>query len=61
MVETKKAASPPDAAARQVVTRVIEVREGSAERTEPPLNPNQPNHRMNTPAVAKGILCPGMA
>ena len=26
-----------------------------------PLNPYQPNHRMNTPSAPIGILCPGIA
>ena len=30
---------------------MTEVKEGSAERTEPPLNPNQPNHSITTPAA----------
>ena len=53
--------TPPAAAAKQVVTRVKEVNSGSAERTEPPLNPNHPNHRIKTPAAASGRLCPGIA
>ena len=52
---------PPAAAAKQVVTSVSEVNSGSADNTEPPLNPNQPNHRINTPAAARGKLCPGIA
>ena len=53
--------TPPAAAAKQVVTKVKEVNSGSAERTEPPLNPNHPNQRINTPAAANGRLCPGIA
>ena len=34
---------------------------GFADKTEPPLKPNQPNQRIKTPAVANGILCPGIA
>ena len=30
-------------------------------RTEPPLKPNQPNHRINIPKVARGIFAPGIA
>ena len=60
-VETRKATTPPEAAARQVVTRVREVSSGSADSTEPPLKPNQPSQRISTPAVARGMLCPGMA
>ena len=52
---------PPAAAARQVVTNVREVNSGSADNTDPPLNPNQPNHKINTPAAATGMLCPGIA
>ena len=59
--ETNAATTPPAAAAKQVVTRVNDVNSGSADKTEPPLNPNHPNHKINTPAVAKGMLCPGMA
>ena len=33
-----------------------EVSSGSADSTDPPLKPNQPNHRISTPAVAMGIL-----
>ena len=55
------AETPPAAAARHVVTKVREVNSGSAESTEPPLKPNHPNHRINTPAAANGILCPGKA
>ena len=29
--------------------------------SEPPLNPNQPNHSTNMPNVASGMLQPGMA
>ncbi len=61
IVETNAATTPPAAAARQVVTNVIDVNSGSADNTEPPLKPNQPNHRIKTPAVAIGILCPGIA
>ena len=28
--------------------------------SEPPLNPNQPSHRINTPKAASGILEPGI-
>src|SRR5690606_5323034 len=59
--ETNIATTPPVAAAKQVVTRTIDVKAGSAESTEPPLKPNQPNHSIKTPAVAKGKLCPGIA
>ena len=61
MVDVIDATTPPAAAAKQVVTRVNEVNDGSADKTDPPLKPNQPNQRIKTPAVANGILCPGMA
>ena len=61
MLEKIADETPPAAAAKQVVTNVSEVSVGSAERTEPPLNPNQPNHKIKTPAEAKGILCPSKA
>ena len=46
----------PAAAAIQVVTRTKETPSASADSTEPPLNPNQPNHRRNTPIAARGML-----
>ena len=55
------ATTPPAAAAKQVVTKVNDVKPGSAESTEPPLKPNQPNQKIRTPAVANGRLCPGIA
>ena len=54
--ETEAATIPPAAAAKQVVTNVNEVNVGSADKTEPPLKPNQPSQRIKTPAVAKGML-----
>ena len=54
--ETKAATTPPAAAAKLVVTKVKDVNSGSADKTEPPLNPNHPNHNINTPAVANGML-----
>ena len=50
------AETPPAAAAIQVVTRVRDVNSGSAERTEPPLNPNHPSQRIKTPAAESGRL-----
>lgn len=61
MHENINAPIPPDAAAIEVVTNTKDVAPGSAESTEPPLNPNQPSHKINTPAVAVGRLCPGIA
>lgn len=46
----------PAAAARLVVTNTLDTCSGSADNTEPPLNPNYPNHKRNTPIVARGIL-----
>ncbi len=43
------------------MTKTNEVSSGSAESTEPPLKPNQPNQSIKTPAVAMGMLCPGIA
>src|SRR6188768_3973744 len=54
------APAPPAAPAKQVFTRTNEVRAGSADSTEPPLNPNQPSHKTSTPMVTKGMLDPGM-
>ena len=61
ILEKIAAETPPAAAAKHVVTKVRDVNSGSAESTEPPLKPNHPNQRINTPAAAKGILCPGIA
>ena len=44
-----------------MVTNVNEVNAGSAESTEPPLNPNQPNHKIRTPAAERGIFDPVIA
>ena len=52
------AAMIPAADARQVVTRTNETASGSAESTDPPLNPNQPSHSRKTPMAASGKLCP---
>ena len=59
--EKKAAPIPPAAAARHVVTKTNEVLAGSADNTEPPLNPNHPNHRIRTPAADNGIFDPGIA
>jgi hypothetical protein len=60
-VDTKDAPNPPAAAARQVVTRTNDVFAGSADNTDPPLNPNHPSHNIRTPAAESGILDPGIA
>ena len=57
----KAHAIPPAAAARHVVTNVREVNAGSADNTEPPLNPNHPNQRIKTPAAERGKFEPGIA
>ena len=54
-------AIPPAAAAKHVVTKVRDVNAGSADNTEPPLNPNHPNHRISTPAAERGRFEPGIA
>src|SRR5690606_14299757 len=50
--------APPQAPSA-VVTSTRETIPGSAERTEPPLKPNQPNQSRNTPMVASGTEEPG--
>ena len=59
--ETILDVTPPAAAAKHVVTSVNDVNSGSADKTEPPLNPNHPSQRINTPAAARGMLWPGIA
>jgi hypothetical protein len=44
-----------------VVTNTRDVLAGSADNTDPPLNPNQPSHSIRTPAADNGILDPGIA
>src|SRR5690606_23277155 len=61
MADVIIATTPPAAAAKQVVTSVNDVKPGSADKIEPPLNPNHPNHKIKTPAVAIGMLCPAIA
>jgi len=53
-----KAPIAPAAAAKEVVTNTNDTSKGLADNTEPPLNPNHPNHNKNTPIAAKGIECP---
>ena len=50
----------PAAPANVVVTKTKEIPPGSADRTDPPLNPYQPNHNKKTPIDASGKLCPRM-
>ena len=59
--EKKAAPRPPAAAAKHVVTNTRDVFAGSADKTDPPLNPNQPNQSISTPAADNGILDPGIA
>ena len=60
-VDKNVAPNPPAAAARQVVTSTSEVFAGSADKTDPPLNPNHPSHNIRTPAADSGMLDPGIA
>ena len=53
---TMNATIPPVAAAIEVVTKTYEVRAGSADKTEPPLNPNHPSQSIRTPAADNGKL-----
>ena len=52
----------PPAAAAFVFTNTIATASAlsllAIAKTEPPLNPNQPSHRMNVPNVAKGRFAP---
>ena len=58
------AATTPAAAARLVLTNTMAMAAASSAlpsaSCEPPLNPNQPSHRMKVPRVASGRLAPGM-
>ena len=59
------AASTPPQAARLVLTNITAIQVTSAAEPnlscEPPLKPNQPSQRMNTPSVTSGILEAGVA
>ena len=59
-----KATTTPAAAARLVLMYIVEISRMSAAEPiascEPPLNPNQPSHKMKVPRVARGKLDPGM-
>ena len=63
--EAKRAAIAPAAAAVFVFTKIKATALASSTlltiNSEPPLNPNQPNHKMNVPSVAKGMFAPGIA
>ena len=54
--EVTMAPTAPADAAMHVVTSVSDTRFGSPDRTEPPLNPNQPSHSRKTPMAASGML-----
>src|SRR5690606_18899497 len=60
----RAAMSPPHAAAlvltNTTATSLAALIE-SNDKVDPPLNPNQPNHRINVPKVAIGRFAPGMA
>ena len=53
------AAITPPQAARLVLINIVEIATASSKvpnaNCEPPLNPNQPNHKINTPIVTSGI------
>ena len=56
---TAAAAITPPAPANRVFINIFDTAIASGAvpiaNCEPPLNPNQPNHRMNTPSVTNGI------
>ena len=54
------APTTPAAAARLVTTTTSAKRPPTAPRVEPGLNPNHPNHRMNTARPTSGMLWPGI-
>src|SRR5712675_1396331 len=53
------AATAPVADASMVLTATTAMRRSVAAKLEPGLNPNQPNARMNVPAMTIGMLCGG--
>ena len=58
------ATTPPAAAAlvlRNTIATELALAISPSFSTEPPLNPNQPIHRMKVPSVASGMLAPGIA
>ncbi len=59
---TIKATSTPPAAAafvfKNTIATVFELAISPNLRTEPPLKPNQPIHKMNVPSVAMGRFAP---
>ena len=64
-LDSNNAPMTPPAAAKLVFTNTIDTAFASATleiiNSEPPLNPNQPNHKINVPRVASGRLAPGIA
>ena len=58
------ATKPPAAAAlvfMKTTATLLALSTVAVAKTEPPLNPNQPIHKMNVPKVAIGKLAPGIA
>ena len=62
--DTMSAATTPAAAARLVFTRMLLMATASAAlpsaNCDPPLNPNQPSHRISTPRVTTSTLDGGV-
>ena len=60
----KAAMSPPEAAAlvfKKTFATSLATAIPPSFKVDPPLNPNQPIHKINTPKVANGKFAPGMA
>ena len=64
-LDTINAPITPPAAAKFVFTNINDTAFASATfdtiNSDPPLNPNQPNHNINVPNVASGKFAPGIA
>ncbi|CRZ45353.1 Uncharacterised protein [Vibrio cholerae] len=64
VLHTKSAAIAPAAAAALVLRKILPTdvafSKSDTINCEPPLKPNQPNHRINVPSVANGMLEPGI-
>src|SRR5690606_22960114 len=60
MYDVNSAPIAPAQAPKQVITRTKDTSAASAERTEPPLNPNQPNQSRKAPITANGTLTAGL-
>ena len=58
LVTTAAVITPPQAA-RFVLIKIVDIATASSNDANancyPPLNPNQPNHKINTPTVTNGI------